>query len=472
MDDRKTNFGSNQLNTPVEDLSQESHLNYPKNMENSVAEGEDVEDWDEDRDDREIIQRGENFASLEAEKGLTIFTAAIFIIGEMAGSGVLALPYAIVFAGWTGIAMLILCCFASGYCGMVLGRSWTLLRERHRAYRGHVRYPYPAIGEKAYGRWASIAVTVCIQVTLFGVAVVFLILAAGNMSHLIELKVSGDSETELRIWLLICFAVLFPLSWLGTPKEFWGIAVGASLATAVACVMICVCIALDMPEDLKSVEQPTVHFESFFSAFGTILFSFGGASTFPTIQTDMKRSSRFPVSVVLAYIAVIGMYLPVSILGFVSYGKDIEPNILDVIGHNQHRLSKVTVDIVLALITLHLMSSFVIVLNPVSQQFEEFLNIPQKFCFKRCLLRSALMCFILGVSELIPKFGLILSLIGGSTITLLTFVFPCLFYLRLEQNISLHIKVLLYEIIAIGLFGGVASTYSAINAIRKEFTDS
>ena len=93
-----------------------------------------------------------------------------------------------------------------------------------------------------------------------------------------------------------------------------------------------------------------------------------------------------------------------------------------------------------------------------------------EFCFKRCLLRSALMCFILGVSELIPKFGLILSLIGGSTITLLTFVFPCLFYLRLEQNISLHIKVLLYEIIAIGLFGGVASTYSAINAIRKEFT--
>ena len=95
----------------------------------------------------------------------------------------------------------------------------------------------------------------------------------------------------------------------------------------------------------------------------------------------MKRSSRFPVSVVLAYIAVIGMYLPVSILGFVSYGKDIEPNILDVIGHNQHHLSKVTVDIVLALITLHLMSSFVIVLNPVSQQFEEFLNIPQSKCF-------------------------------------------------------------------------------------------
>ena len=95
---------------------------------------------------------------------------------------------------------------------------------------------------------------------------VFMILAAGNLSNLIELPVDYASKTgELRIWLVICFAVLLPCSWLGTPKEFWGIAVGASLATAVACLMICVCIALDMPADLKSVQQPTLDFECFFS---------------------------------------------------------------------------------------------------------------------------------------------------------------------------------------------------------------
>ena len=95
---------------------------------------------------------------------------------------------------------------------------------------------------------------------------VFMILAAGNLSNLIELPVDYASKTdELRIWLVICCAVLLPCSWLGTPKEFWGIAVGASLATAVACLMICVCIALDMPADLKSVQQPTLDFECFFS---------------------------------------------------------------------------------------------------------------------------------------------------------------------------------------------------------------
>ena len=112
--------------------------------------------------------RGRHHLAPELQRGLTVFTAAVFIIGEMAGSGVLALPAAIVGAGWTGFGLLILCCFASGYCGTVLGRSWAILRERHDEYKGHVRYPYPAIGEKAYGRWASLAVTICINITLIG----------------------------------------------------------------------------------------------------------------------------------------------------------------------------------------------------------------------------------------------------------------------------------------------------------------
>ena len=95
---------------------------------------------------------------------------------------------------------------------------------------------------------------------------VFLILAAENISGLVSLHVNHFGKTgELRIWLLICFAILLPGSWLGTPKEFWGIAVGATLCSAVACLMICTLIALDMPADLKSVQQPIVTFESFFS---------------------------------------------------------------------------------------------------------------------------------------------------------------------------------------------------------------
>ena len=99
----------------------------------------------------------------------------------------------------------------------------------------------------------------------------FLLLAAGNMSSLANLPMHGDigKTGELRISLVIYFAILLPCSWLGTHKEFWGIAVGASLATAVACLMICVCIRMDFPADSKTVQQPIVNFKSFFSGMNT-----------------------------------------------------------------------------------------------------------------------------------------------------------------------------------------------------------
>jgi vesicular inhibitory amino acid transporter len=42
------------------------------------------------------------------------------------------------------------------------------------------------------------------------------------------------------------------------------------------------------------------------------------------------------------------------------------------------------------------------------------------------------------VGESVPKFGKILSLVGGSTITLLTFVLPSFFYMRLCDQEKQH----------------------------------
>jgi vesicular inhibitory amino acid transporter len=89
---------------------------------------------------------------------------------------------------------------------------------------------------------------------------------------------------------------------------------------------------------------------------------------------------------------------------------------------------------------------------------------------KSCLVRTFLVLFIHGLAQGIPHFGLFLNLVGSSTTTLLTFVFPCLFFLKLERNASLHMKVFLYEIIVVGLVAAVTSTYFAMKAIIEELS--
>lgn len=52
-------------------------------------------------------------------------------------------------------------------------------------------------------------------------------------------------------------------------------------------------------------DQTVVHqvhgFHDFFISFGTLLFAFGGASTFPTIQNDMQNKKQFSTSVIIAF---------------------------------------------------------------------------------------------------------------------------------------------------------------------------
>ncbi len=312
--------------------------------------------------------------------GLTVVTCALFIVGEMAGSGVLAIPSAIANAGWSGIGLLVVCCFLSLYCGIILGKCWTILRKKKAVYQAYPRDPYPSIGFECFGRFGRGIVEVCLLVTLFGVCVVFLLLASGNIASLVNRKIGTftTAKEEARAWLLIISVCLLPFTYLGSPKDIWIFALLASLATSSACVLIVIKSVIDFPADVSKVPRKTLTVESVFSAFGTIAFSFGGAALFPSFQSDMKEPKKFPRAATLGFLLVLFMYLPTGTLPFLVYGDTLDSNVLVTIknqgdtGAAKHLATAAEV-----LITGHLLFSFVITLNPISQQVEEYMKWPQ-----------------------------------------------------------------------------------------------
>lgn len=410
----------------------------------------------------------------ERANGIGIFTTAVFIVGEIAGSGVLALPSAVKGAGWTGLALIVLCCFLSAYTGDVLGRAWTIVRERNEIYRsGHVRYPYPAIGEVAYGKFGRYLVSFSINFTLFGVGVVFLLIASENIASLINSY--HHSHISFCYISIAVAGALIPFTWFGTPADFWFVAVGATAATGTACVILLANIIKDESSHTFLVEP--VDFTSFFMAFGTICFAFGGHPAFPTFQADMRNQKNFGKAVLLGYLIVLLMYFPVSTAGYYVYGKGVGSNVLGSVSHGPMKT------IVTILITLHLLFGFIIVINPFSQEVEHVLKIDEHFTWKRAVSRTCMVIAVLFVAQTIPHFGAILSLVGGSTTTLLAYICPSLFYLKLCRmrpepgdswdpiDVPLHVKVLNYEIVTVGIIAGVASSYSAIeDLISSQFT--
>eukprot|EP00111_Clytia_hemisphaerica_P021375 TCONS_00062924-protein len=405
--------------------------------------------------------------------GMSIFKTAVFIVAEIAGSGILALPNALAGTSWTGIGLLVVLGLLALYCATLLGDCWNIIKRKHDVPR-NIRDPYPLIGIHAAGKFGKYAVELCIFFTLVGSSVVYILLSAKQISSILNVSIGefDDPKTEFRFWILICGAVLIPCTWFASPKEMWFIAYGATVCTFAACVLIIIRSTMHLYNygmaDESKFTDPSV--TSFFTAFGTIAFAYGGGSLLPTLQADMKKPTSFIYAAFLGFIFIFVLYLPCTLLPYLCIGSKIDPNVLETL-ETLPGDGKTMITIAKTLITFHLLFAIVVITNPITQLLEEKFGIEHKFGIKRILVRSINGVLMIGLAELFPNFGPILSLIGGSTLTCLCYIFPAMFYLQIEEKhlIPLHKKVLLIEIVFIALGCGAASTYSSILGFENPF---
>nr|NP_001299049.1 amino acid transporter ANTL3-like [Papilio xuthus]BAM18069.1 vesicular inhibitory amino acid transporter [Papilio xuthus] len=405
--------------------------------------------------DGEEIQKG---------SGLSVNQAALLVAGEMAGSGVLALPRALVKTGWIGVPIIILMAAMAAFSGRRLGDCWSIIEGRDPEMRSRKRNPYAIIADQALGKTWSAAVPLAIIVSLFGAAVVYLLLAA----QIIEAVVLPLVPTvTFCLWYLIVAGAMTPLMLFATPKDFSFMGVIAFISTIVACVLY----FIQMMNDIKPfVFRWGIHgFQDFFLAFGTIMFAFGGASTFPTIQNDMVDKSKFGKSIHYSFLAILALYLPIAIGGYAVYGESVAPNI-------SGSLTATPLTLVGNIfMAVHLLAAFIIIINPVCQEMEELYNIPRDSLGYRTLVRVSIMAAIMFIGESVPRFYTILALVGGTTVALLTFILPSYCYLNLTSQPPRQgeaasetpgwMKLICWEIIVMGVVGGAAATFSAVSAI-------
>ena len=113
----------------------------------------------------ENVECGNKFRNM---KGMGWIVTCLFIVGETAGGGLIAMPTAMISAGMShycfvpfkainclgligGVAVILLGALMCAYTGNLLSENWTILQQRWPEYRTHCRKPYPAMGLRALG---------------------------------------------------------------------------------------------------------------------------------------------------------------------------------------------------------------------------------------------------------------------------------------------------------------------------------
>lgn len=357
--------------------------------------------------------------------GLGWLTTSLFIIADLAGGGVVAMPVAMLYSGHIAGTIVIITLGASFlYSAHLLSKNWLILRSRWDIYKEHCRKPYPEMAYRAMGSRARLLCSCVINIMVFGMSVVYLLLS----SHIINDFISSVIGRNVGFcYMLVILALsVWPITLLKSPQEFWGAILIAMLTTLFSVFLILYGTAMDYPVCSSFVTKQDFDLNNFIFSLGTFMFGFGGHAVFPTVQNDMKQPKYFTRSAVLAFGIVTLLYGPMSLFGYLTYGSSLKESVIN-------SIQTVWIQRCANLfIAVHCILTLTLNINPINQDVEQLLKLPQGFGWQRVLIRTVVLTAIVFAAETIPKFGPLMDVLGGTVIALTSAILPLIYNLYLN----------------------------------------
>ncbi|GMS82501.1 hypothetical protein PENTCL1PPCAC_30313, partial [Pristionchus entomophagus] len=371
------------------------------------------------------MEGGRNSESTVSEHHkLGWIVTALFIVADMVGGGVVAMPVAFTLSGLhMGVFFMVSIALVFLYTGWQLGVVWNIMQERWPEYHDHCRKPFPEIAKRSMGPRAKKFTSLLINVTLFGICVVYLLLSA-NIAHYFVDNFLPDPFRISYCWTIVVLAVmLLPFTYLKSPADFWPVIVLAMVTTTLAVIAIVTGVLRDAPVCKPAAHFPPVETNKVIISIGTFLFAFSGHFVFPSIQHDMREPKKFSWSVSLGFLLVVMLYMPLSTISFWVYGNSMESSVIYSV---QTYWLQCFANFMIA---VHCILTLVIVVNPVNQELEHFFKVAHHFGKGRVALRTSVLAAVCFVGLTVPDFLPVMGVVGASTIPLGCVVLPSLFYL-------------------------------------------
>ena len=440
----------------------------------------------------------------------------------MVGVGIIGLPLGLRQSGWYGLFVLVAVWLMTTYTGVVLGKPFN---------EDPSLVTYDDLGNKCFPKWGKIFTAICQIATLTGVAIIFIIIAG---LFLRALLIDQVPHVNNLMWSVICAAVLLPFCYLRTLEETWWIALLGVLTSGIAIVCILVGDFMKGKEPNVSYGDVDFvsfmrSFARFAFAFGghpvfpsiqrvmkrrsrfqwAVIVSFGVAFTlFSLIAVTSyamfgeKTSSNIFDNFGRSVPAIIGMVALILHLLFAfviilnpvfihiekSIGLGLEVDIfvrskkkhttVDKLTINSHSTIDKDPNVVdfETMLTTEVKSATKLSSEPSKPHFHPFAKVLPKPLKSYApvilyfLVRTSMVAFVAFISVLIPFFTDLMDLIGGTTITLTSFILPVLFYWKLNYR-TMKLWEVLFSICII-VFALFAGTSASVFAIKKIIEDS
>lgn len=386
-----------------------------------------------------------------------------------------ALPYAVMHGGYWTVLSLVLAAIITCYTGLILVDCLydtnAITGERVR-----VRETYVSIAEEVWGkRFASRVVHTAQFIELIMTCILYLVLCGDLLYNTIR-------HTPLResAWTLIaCFLVL-PCAFLRNLKAVSRSSFGNAIAHVIINVIILgFCFAQAGHWHWKDTSL-RIHIHYFPVSLGIVVFSYTSHIFLPSLEGNMVDRRYFKRMMLWTH-GLAGFFK--AFFGYVAYltfGLSTQEVISDNLPTHSFRSIVNIVLVAKALLSFPLpYFAAVELLERAFFQGRPTTVLPSCYSHDGMLtvwsipLRLLLICVSVLLAVFIPHFAILMGLIGSVTGTMLSFIWPCWFHLRLKwHELKLWNKVVDILIMLAGAGCGCIGIIYSFEALVKTYVES
>ncbi|XP_052184723.1 amino acid transporter AVT1I-like [Diospyros lotus] len=386
-------------------------------------------------------------------RGTTLLRTCFNGINALSGVGILSIPYALSQGGWLSLILLFLVAILCYYTGLLLCRCMDA--------DTHIQ-TYPDIGGLAYGAKGRTLVSTFMYLELFLVAVEFLILEGDNLNKLFPdtgFHIGGHKVGGKQGFVLLTALAILPTVWLKSLALLAYLSAGGVLASL---VLVGSVAWVGAAEGVGFHEKGVIwKWTGLPTAISLYTFCYSGHAVFPTLCNSMKERSQFSQVLYVCFILSTINYGSMAVLGYLMYGQNLMSQVtLNLPVDNLS--SKIAIYTTL----INPITKYAIMVSPIATAIEETFPL-QNSRLISLLIRTALVISTVVVALTVPFFGYVMEFIGSFLSVSVSFLFPCLCYLKIYKSYrSFGAELMLIgAIIVMGASVAVIGTYTSVKQI-------
>ncbi|RZF33340.1 hypothetical protein LSTR_LSTR007685 [Laodelphax striatellus] len=398
--------------------------------------------------------------------------AAWNVTNAIQGMFIVSLPFAVLRGGYWAIFAMIGIAYICCYTGKILVECLYEL-DTSTGQRVRVRDSYVGIARECFGPvWGARAVNCAQMIELLMTCILYVVVCGDLMSGTFP-----DGSIDTRSWMMLTGILLIPLGFLKSLHHVSLLSFWCTMAHLVINAVILGYCLLEIGDWGWSKVKWTLDLENFPISLGVIVFSYTSQIFLPSLEGNLIDRSKFSWMLDWSHIAAAIFKSLFGYVCFLTFQNDTQQVITNNLPSAGLRGLVNFFLVVKAILSYPLPYYAACELLEKSffrgkpeTPFPSIWHLDGELKVWGLAFRIGIVFFTIMMAIFIPHFAILMGFIGSFTGTMLSFIWPCYFHLKLKGD-SLDLGTVAYDcfVIFLGVLFGVIGVYDSGSALIKAF---